>query len=154
VTDFVPNVGAPGTANSSGPAAKTPSTVPDGTDGLSITCEVKPAGDGFDIQLDAKQPGPQEIVITGHVNSQSGTADVQFVSIQFGNYEDSQCTLSYNNCRTVNGSVSAGQISGCVTCPNAASKTGLEIKTADGGSSPATCLGQADFVFQNCSDGS
>ena len=138
-----------------------PMTVPEGTNNLNITCTVTPNGGGFDLQLDATQPGGNggEFTVTGHVDgTNGGTVSTQWVSQMGLSYAQSDCKLSYSYIGTpipAAERISAGNIWAHVSCPNAmdtgSSISGTQQMAADGGVINSICDGEADFLFSNCS---
>ena len=50
--------------------------------------------------------------------------------------------------------IAAGAIEAHITCPNLKSTTNIMVTLANNMSSIETCYGTADFLFQNCDDGS
>jgi hypothetical protein len=140
-----------------------PMTVPDQTNGLSITCSVQAGGSGFNISLSAHQAGGQggDLVITGsNIDANGGTVNTQWVSQASGlEYGQSDCKLTYTyigQSIPMNQRISSGNIWGHVSCPNAmdlsGSTAGTQTTTADGGVINSICDGEADFLFSNCSE--
>jgi hypothetical protein len=140
------------------PSNTQPTTVPEGTNNLSIECSVTASGDGYDIQLEASLPGPQQLVVTGHVDATNGgTVYGQFVNSQWGAFQQTDCTLSFkyfNNDIPMGERLTQGSIFAHVSCPEAViqggSVTGMQVELPDGGFANETCDAEADFLFQNC----
>jgi hypothetical protein len=139
-----------------------PMTVPEGTNNVSVTCTVSPSGDGFQIQLDAKQPGSSggELEISGHIDgSTGGKVAAQFVSQMAGvTFAQDDCTLSYTYIGTqipASQRISGGNIWAHVSCPNAmepgGSVSGTQTTGPDGGVINSVCDAEADILFSNCS---
>jgi hypothetical protein len=141
-------------------ASTFPSTITNGDQGVSISCRVSANGDGFDIQLDAKQTGASggEITVSGHVNADGGKVIAQFASNSAGaTYTSSDCTVTYKYMGQdipPNQRASAGSFFGHISCPNGmqplGSISGQQVMGADGGIENAVCDGEADILFQNC----
>jgi hypothetical protein len=138
-----------------------PTTVPEGTNNLTVNCSVTPgANGGYAIQLDAALPGPQELIVTGNVDGTTGgTVYAEFVNSMWGAFQQSDCTLTYtyfNADIPMNERIASGSIFAHVSCPEAViqggSITGSQIMLPDGGYANETCDAEADFLFQNCSD--
>ncbi|HEX4448604.1 MAG TPA: hypothetical protein VH044_17795 [Polyangiaceae bacterium] len=135
-----------------------PTTVPEGTNNLTIDCSVAASGDGYDIQLNASLPGPQQLIVTGHVDATNGGSVYgEFVNNQWGAFQQKDCTLTFtyfNNDIPMNERLTQGSIFAHVSCPEAviqgASITGTQINLPDGGIANETCDAEADFLFQNC----
>jgi hypothetical protein len=133
-----------------------PTTVQDGGNNgggnVSVACKVTPNGNNFDIDLSAEQQGTSgaTLAITGTVDPNSGGMGINgtFASAQDGTYTSANCTITY----TYNGSavpvtpyVAAGRIWGHISCP-----MGMNSQQ-DLGGKPAACDGEADFLFEQCS---
>jgi hypothetical protein len=149
-------------------AGNLPESVTEGTGGLSLTCSVVPNGDGYDIQLDASLPGSSggEFTANGHVTvgsadglSGGGTVNAQFVSQTAGvAYEGTDCPVTYTYLQQPIAPaqrLSAGSIFAHISCPNAMSSgtsvSGMQVMEPDGSLGSASCDGEADILFQNCS---
>ena len=137
-------------------------TIPEGQSGTNINCTVSPSGDGFDLQLDASQPGAEggEILITGHVNTADtgNTVNAQFVSQMAGaQYASANCAVTYvyfGSPIPPNERATPGSFFGHISCPNAQNSggtiTGQQTIGPDGGIVNTVCDGEADVLFQNC----
>ncbi len=145
-----------------------PESVSEGTGGLSLNCTVTANGDGFDIQLDASLPGSSggEFTANGHVTigsadglSGGGTVNTQFVSQSEGvAYEGKGCAVTYTYLSqpiAQSQRVSPGSFFGHISCPDAmdsgSSVSGTQVTEPDGSLGTATCDGEADVLFKNCS---
>jgi hypothetical protein len=138
-----------------------PMTVPDGTNNLSITCSVTPNGGGFEIMLNAHQPGGNggDFVVTGQVDgTNGGTVNTSWVSQMDGlSYTQSDCKLTYTyigQAVPAAQRISAGHIWAHVSCLNTmdtgGSTSGTQTTGPDGGVINSVCDGEADFLFSNC----
>jgi hypothetical protein len=128
-----------------------PSTVPDGTGVVSVDCTVSQSGDGYDLQLGAQGPNSGKLTITGHVTTMGGTVTASFVNDNYGAFESSNCTLTYQFNRMdvpTNEAISAGQIFGHIDCPDATDQGG----PSNSNGQAVMCDASADFLFSNCSD--
>ena len=117
---------------------------------VTIACSVHASGHGFDVSLSAVPTGQGgSFTLTspagqGAVTVAGGQVDVNFGGTQAaGPYEQSNCTLSF----TYQGgpvpdspSVFPGRIWAHVSCPAAQDQGGTD-----------TCDGEADFLFEGCS---
>ncbi len=146
-----------------------PESVTAGQNNLSLTCSVVASGDGYDIQLDASLPGSTggEFTATGHVTvgsadglSGGGTVNAQFVSQSEGQaYLGMNCPVTYQYLGSPIAPaerLSPGQIFAHISCPMAtvsgSGTSGTQVMLPDGGVAVSTCDGEADILFQNCSE--
>jgi hypothetical protein len=134
--------------------------LPGGAGTVQVTCTVATSGDGFDIALDATVGGESggSLVISspagrGAVTQSGGTGITGAFGSPSGNYSEDDCTLTFTY---ENGKVpdqpplAAGRIWGHISCPHA-QQDGMMVKNpADGGSETLQCDGEADFLFQEC----
>ena len=147
------------TAGGMTPSAQ-PMTVPDGTNNISINCTVSANGGGFDISLDAHQPGGNggDLVVTGHVDgTNGGTVNTSWVSQMEGiSYTQTDCKLTYTYIgQSIPAAqrISSGQIWAHVSClntMNGGGVNGTQTTGLDGGVENSVCDGEADFLFANC----
>jgi hypothetical protein len=137
-----------------------PTTVADGNSNgggtVSVSCSVHPNGSGFDVQANVAQTGAGSITIQSNspVTVSGGGKGVSgtFGSEQKGRYSSNDCTIAYtyNNAKVPNMTpVAAGRIWAHLSCPGA-QRSDLNVMGPDGGTSPATCDTEADFIFENC----
>jgi hypothetical protein len=133
-----------------------PTTIADGQHGLSIDCTVKPAGGGYDIELSAGYPSANELmIVTGHVDaSTGGTVTTSYVNNTWGGFTDTNCTLDYSDVPSGMDHIAAGAIFAHIECHNLKNTSGIQVTLPSGMSVPEICYGRADFLFQNCADGS
>jgi hypothetical protein len=146
-----------------------PESIPAGQSGLSLTCSVVANGDGYDIEVDASLPGSSggEFEATGHVTvgsadglSGGGTVDAQFLSQSEGqDYVGTNCAVTYQYLGQPIAPaqrLSPGQIFAHISCPMASisnpGTSGTQVMLPDGGVAVSTCDGEADILFQNCSE--
>jgi hypothetical protein len=124
---------------------------------VSVSCSVTAVGNGFDVNLNATLQGNTGGSLTivspqgkGAVTAQGGTGiQADFTSATAGTYGQTDCTISYTylNSPVPNMPViAAGRIWGHISCPKAQSTSGQQM-----GGGPAQCDGEADFLFQRCS---
>jgi len=162
-TSTCPVANAPVVTAGSMTSGSEPMTIPDGEGSLTVTCSVAPSSGGYSIQLDAKTEGSSggELTVTGTVDPNTGgTVTAQFVSQTAGIvYTSDSCTLTYTylGLPIMKGeNISSGSIFGHVSCPNAeqpsSSINGTQTTGPDGGIVNTVCDGEADFLFQNCTD--
>jgi hypothetical protein len=127
---------------------------------VTVTCSVVASNGGFDVQLDAEQLGPQggNLRISspsgqGAVTTTGGTVSVTFTNqTAAGSFSQSDCTVTYTYQGTnlsdpsllgSNPPVAPGRFWGHISCPTV---------TNSGSSPPAVCDGEADVLFENCSE--
>ena len=127
--------------------ATCPTTFAEGSSGLSINCRVSPNGDGFDIQLDASQPGSEggELTISGHVDHRrqrrQGDRAVREPDGR-RRVRASDCDVTYvvpsDSPSRRTSARSPGSFFGHISCPNAmnagGSISGQQVIGPDGGS--------------------
>ncbi len=139
-------------------AGNLPSTWTDGQSGVSLSCRVSPSGDGFDLQMDAKQPGNGQLTISGHVTTadNGGKVTAQFAG-GGATYISTDCAVTYvylGSAIAQNQRAVAGSFFGHISCPDAmnaqSSIAGQQVLGPDGGVTNAICDGEADVLFQNC----
>lgn len=145
--------------------AMKPVTVTDGhTSGgglVHVTCTVHPVADGFDVNLLVEQEGEMggsvSIISTpnaGAVTASGGSVAGIFESAINGDFQESSCTITY---QYQGGPVpdmppiAAGRIWGHVSC-GTAQNGGSTVMLPDGGTGPRQCDGEADFLFEQCSE--
>jgi hypothetical protein len=160
VSSLCPPAGATVLDVGSQSASTFPSTFTEGEQGLSLSCRVSANGDGFDIQLDAKEPGASggELTVSGHINANGGKVSAQFVSQMAGaSYSSSDCTVTYKYMGQdipANERASGGSFFGHISCPmmmdTGSSISGTQVTGPDGGVENTVCDGEADVLFQNC----
>jgi hypothetical protein len=131
-----------------------------GKSSVSISCSVSTSGSGFDLQLSAGDEGDTggSLIITspsgqGVVTPSGGSGLTGvFNNGNFGAYRDTDCTLSFTYMGTQvpdQPPLAAGRIWGHISCPHAQTN-GKPVMTADGGVQNAQCDGEADFLFEQC----
>ncbi|MEO6420726.1 MAG: hypothetical protein ABIP39_15040 [Polyangiaceae bacterium] len=115
-----------------------------GGSGVSVTCSVTPSGDGFTVAASASLTGQGSVVISGHVVGMANVTPQQQTNItavfskgDTGSFRDTACTIDFSS--NVNMGFAPGRIWGQLTCP-----------TATYDSQGRTCLGSAEFRFENC----
>jgi len=118
------------------------------------SCWVDADAGGFDVILNASVDGygGGDFTASGHVTADGGTGIFgEFDSAFYGLFTDSNCTMSftYNGVPVAvdGGAVSSGAILGHLDCPNAAN---TDVEGPDGGRTAFTCVGRADFSFDDC----
>jgi hypothetical protein len=143
------------------PASPMDTVVRAGSGGdTNITCSVKSASGGFDINIEAIDNSTQvgqggSLLISGHVTPSTATTEgggtnitVDLNAAGTGTYTETDCTISFDFATTnalppAPPNVAAGRIWGHVQCPNAST-------TSNGGTT--FCVASADFVFENCTE--
>ncbi|HEY8038602.1 MAG TPA: hypothetical protein VIF15_02365 [Polyangiaceae bacterium] len=145
------------------PTGDKPTTVADGNSqsggaSVHVTCTVGTGGSGFNISLNAVEDGLSggSVTVTGTVDTTTGGTGLTgvFQSQTNGRYADNNCTLTYmynGNPVPVSPPVAAGRIWGHVSCPNA-KVSGQPVTLPDGGIVDRQCDGEADFLFEQCSN--
>jgi hypothetical protein len=141
-----------------------PTTVADqGNQGggqVSASCGVKSNGSNFDIQLNAALSNTGSITIvssmsmpispTGGGMGVTGT----FESGTLGRYTSNNCSITYkynNGNVPVSPPIAGGRIWAHLSCVDS-QRGDLSFMAPDGGTTPATCDTEADFLFENCAD--
>jgi hypothetical protein len=133
-----------------------PTTVQDGGSNgggnVSVACKVTPNGNNFDIDLSAEQQGTSgaTLAVTGTVDPTMGGMNLvgSFSSAQDGSYSSNSCILTYTYggmAVPVSPYVAAGRIWAHISCPKA------QNMAQDVAGKPASCDGEADFLFEQCS---
>jgi hypothetical protein len=124
---------------------------------VTVACTVRPNGNGFDVQLNAALSNTGSITVTSNtpITAASGGMGVTgtFESGTLGRYSSKDCTITfaYNNGKVpVSPPIAAGRIWAHLSCVTA-TRSDLSYMV-DGGSAPATCDTEADFLFENCAD--
>ncbi len=111
---------------------------------VSVNCSVTASGDGFNVSASASLTGQGSVVITGHFvgmanvppQPQTGIT-ATFQKGDTGSFRDTACTVDFS--MNTNMGFAPGRVWGTLTCPQA---------TYD--SQGRTCLGSAEFRFENC----
>jgi hypothetical protein len=107
---------------------------------VSVSCSVAPDGDGFKVNGQATLAGQGSITITGRFTAAGDQPNIRavFTRGDTGSFQQNDCSVAYSS--NPNMGVAAGRVWGRIRCPHA---------TYDAQS--RTCLGEADFRFENCS---
>jgi hypothetical protein len=119
---------------------------------VNVTCSVRA---GFDVNLQASLGAMGSVQITGHVDASSGgkglTGEITFSG---QDYQSNNCNVTYaymGQAVPVHPPIAPGRIWAHVSCPQMGDPTGVRHKTLmDGSQVPDSCDGEADFVFENC----
>jgi hypothetical protein len=121
------------------------------TGNVSVICTV---GGGFDVSLSAAVGGNQggTLTINGHVTTAGGSNITADFTSNGASYSENDCTIGF----TYQGSVvpskppiAGGRIWGHLKCPSMTNPA--QPKLVNGMQVPETCDGEADFLFDNCS---
>ena len=106
---------------------------------IGVSCSVTAEGDGFRVVASATLSPGGTVSVSGLMRSsgkQEGIAG-SFIRADTGTFRDTGCTVEFT--RTDMG-VGPGKVWGTLTCPKASFVGGQD----------RTCLGQAEFKFENC----
>ena len=121
---------------------------------VSVSCTVRGS---FDVSLTAALGGAVggTLVMSGQVTASSGGSNISASFTSNGaSYTEPDCTIAF----TYEGApvptsppIAAGRIWAHLACPSMTNPSHLK-KLADGSQVPEVCDGEADFLFDNCSE--
>jgi hypothetical protein len=147
------------------PTPSIPSSVPDGSSQnggpVAVECSVIPVNAGFDVSLRISIGGPGGGGLT--ITSPAGLGAVTMAGAQgimatwqsetFPPASESDCTIAftYEGHPIDEPPVAAGRIWGHLSCPQAAFDSETVVGP-DGGGATAHCDGEADFLFEQCTE--
>jgi hypothetical protein len=129
---------------------------------VTVSCTVHPDSGGYDIDLHVELVGRGSMHVystaAGAVTSNGGmglsatfTADVQGTGQTYTAMTDCTLTYMYMGGQVPNSTpIAPGRIWAHISCP--AAQATSNVLLPDGGTVPQACDGEADFLFENCSE--
>jgi hypothetical protein len=139
--------------NSAGPVRVQDGSMQSGAQVVNVNCSVKGS---YDVNLQVSLGATGDLSISGHVDANSGgqglSADINYEGSDYAS--NGGCSVVY----TFMGQpvpeqprVAPGRIWAHLSCPQMGDPTGVRHKMLmDGSLVPDTCDGEADFLFENC----